>query len=158
MTAKTADFAPYKVGDHDTRPWGSYTVTAVSTNNAGEDICEKEIHVLPGQVLSLQSHEERREHWQVISGTLTVILDDQRHELPAGEDIRIPQGAIHCMANLSDTPCTVREIQEGICREDDIKRYIDAYGRGTETATGAIAQKSMALYQELLEQLGKNTA
>lgn len=155
MTAQTADFAQYKVGDHDTRPWGSYTVTAVGVSDAGEDICEKEIHVLPGQVLSLQSHENRREHWRVMDGTLTVILDDQRHELPAGADIRIPQGAIHCMANLADIPCTVREIQEGICREDDIKRYIDAYGRGTESIDGEMAQKSIALYQALLAQLGK---
>ena len=155
MATQTAEFTPYKVGDHDTRPWGSYTVTAVGTNDAGEDICEKEIHVLPGQVLSLQSHENRREHWQVTDGTLTVILDDHRHELPTGESIRIPQGAIHCMANLTDTPCTVREIQEGICREDDIKRYIDAYGRGTESIDSEMAQKSIALYQALLAQLGK---
>ena len=151
----TADLAPYTVGDHDARPWGSYTVTAVGKNDAGEDVCEKDIQVLPKQILSLQSHTQRREHWQVIAGTLTVILDDARHELPAGSDIRIPLGAIHCMANLSDAPCTVHEIQEGICREEDIKRYNDAYGRGTEDITGDIAEKSIALYKDILKTLGK---
>lgn len=152
---KTADLAPYKVGDHDKRPWGSYTVTAVGKNAAGEDVCEKDIHVLPQQILSLQSHAERREHWQVIAGTLTVILDDTRHELPAGSAIRIPLGAIHCMANLSGDTCTVREVQEGICREEDIKRYIDAYGRGTENVFGETAEKSIALYKDILAALGK---
>jgi len=152
---KAADLVPYQVGDHDTRPWGSYTVTAVGRNGAGEDVCEKDIHVLPQQILSLQSHAERREHWQVVEGTLTVILDGARHDLPAGAAIRIPQGGIHCMANLTAENCTVREVQEGICREDDIKRYIDAYGRSTETVFGEAAEKSIALYKELLAALGK---
>jgi len=151
----TAALAPYQVGDHDERPWGSYTVTAVGKNDAGEDMCEKDIHVLPRRILSLQSHEQRREHWQVIAGHLTVILDGTRHELPAGSAIRIPLGAIHCMANLGAETCTVREVQEGICREDDIKRYVDAYGRGTETVFGEAAEKSIALYHELLAALGK---
>lgn len=152
---KTADLAPYQVGDHDARPWGSYTVTAVGKNDAGEDVCEKDIHVLPQQILSLQSHEQRREHWQVITGMLTVILDGARHDLPAGSAIRIPQGAIHCMANLGTETCIVREVQEGICREEDIKRYIDAYGRGTETVFGDAAEKSIALYKQILAALGK---
>lgn len=150
-----AGLAPYTVGDHDERPWGSYTVTAVGKNAAGEDICEKNIHVLPRQILSLQSHTQRREQWRVVEGTLTVILDDARHDLTTGSDIRIPLGAIHCMANLSDAPCIVHEIQEGICREEDITRYLDAYGRGTENISGETAAKSIALYKDILKTLGK---
>ncbi len=148
--------AAYKVGDTDNRPWGTYTVTGVGTNKAGEEYCEKSITVNPGQVLSLQSHEHRREHWTVESGVLTVVSDDQRLELKAGQDVRLPQGAIHCMANLGKVPCVVRELQEGICREDDIKRYVDSYGRATETSSSPKAEASIALYNEVLSEIKKS--
>ena len=148
--------AAYKVGDMDRRPWGTYTVTGVGTNENGEEYCEKSITVNPGQALSLQSHEHRREHWTVESGVLTVICDDRRMELEAGQDVRLPQGAIHCMANIGKEPCVVRELQEGICREDDIKRYVDSYGRATETLNSPKAEASIALYNAVLSEIKKS--
>lgn len=150
--------AAYKVGDSDERPWGRYEVTGVGKNDAGEEYCEKKIVVNPGQVLSLQSHECRREFWKVEDGVLTVVMDDQRLQLKAGESVRIPLGAIHCMANIGKTPCVVRELQEGICREDDIKRYVDTYGRGTETLTSAKAEASVALYNQILSEIKQSAA
>lgn len=144
----------YKIGDHDTRPWGSYKVTDVGATGS-EEFCEKEITVLPHQVLSLQSHDHRRETWRVTSGTLTVIIDDQRHELTAGEEIKIPSGAIHCMANRHNAVCVIFERQEGTCREEDIHRFADAYGRAGETVSGDVAEKSLALYQQLLNEINR---
>ncbi len=140
----------YKIGDSDQRPWGSYVVTAVGTTEGGEEFCEKDITVKPGQILSLQSHEMRREHWRVTQGVLTVILDGKQLTLQTGEDVRIPLRGIHCMANLSDRACIVHERQEGVCREDDIKRYVDAYGRGTEAPSSHAAQASIDLYKKIL--------
>ena len=142
------DMAIYKVGERDQRPWGHYVVTAV-----GDDFCEKEITVNPGQVLSLQSHEMRRETWTVVKGVLTVLIDGERSEVAAGKSVYIPEKAIHCMAALGDEPCTVKERQEGICREEDIKRYIDAYGRGTETARSPEAVKSIEAYNQILAEI-----
>ncbi len=153
--AAVSNLAAYKIGDTDNRPWGTYTVTGVGMNKAGEEYCEKSITVNPGQALSLQSHEYRREHWTVESGVLTVISDDQRLELKAGQDVRLPQGAIHCMANLGKEPCIVKELQEGLCREDDIKRYVDSYGRATETLTSPKAEASIALYNGILSEIRK---
>lgn len=137
----------YHVGDSEKRPWGEYVTTAVGVNN-GEEYCEKDITVLPNQILSLQSHNLRREHWTVTQGRLTVILDDQRLELDVGESVDIPLGGIHCMANLGDTPCVVHEKQEGVCREADIIRYLDAYGRADENIkTNEKVERSTALYR-----------
>ena len=144
----------YAIGDTDTRPWGSYTVVAVGKND-GEEYCEKEIIVNPGHILSLQSHEHRREHWMVKQGVLTVVLDGKRLELKKGEQVRIPLRAIHCMANLGKDSCIVREIQAGICREDDIARYMDAYGRGTDQAGDARAESSLVIYAQILTELKK---
>lgn len=145
----------YQVGDHDTRPWGEYEVTAVGITASGEEYCEKKITVLPMQILSLQSHELRRELWRVTSGELTVILNDREITLQAGEEINVPLGSIHAMANISDAPCIVFERQEGICREADIKRYLDAYGRGVEDSKDPIVGASLATYTKVLNNIKK---
>jgi mannose-6-phosphate isomerase-like protein (cupin superfamily) len=143
----------YRVGDMDIRPWGSYTVTAVGVKDTGEESCVKEIQVNPGHILSLQSHEHRREHWKVMSGVLTVVLDGQRITLKAGQDVRVPKGSIHCMANLGAVNVVVQEIQQGICREEDITRYMDAYGRGTAESADTRVVQSLGVYKELLAEL-----
>lgn len=155
-TAQTADqaalMAAYKVGDRDERPWGCYEVTGVGLNEKGEEFCEKKITVNPGQILSLQSHNLRRELWIVKSGDLTVQVDDSVYILHPEKSAHIPRGAIHCMANLGSEPCVVYEKQEGICREEDIIRYLDAYGRETETSDKPREQyieDSIALYRSI---------
>ncbi|MCB1529595.1 MAG: phosphomannose isomerase type II C-terminal cupin domain [Rhodospirillales bacterium] len=147
-------FSDYKTGDSDTRPWGKYVVTNVGVTESGEDFCEKEITVHPGELLSLQSHELRREHWRVKEGTLTVIRDRKRITLEAGQDIEIAVRSIHCMANLGEVACVVHERQEGICREDDIVRYRDAYDRSAGTAESE-AKESLLLYTRILDELRK---
>jgi len=147
--------AAYTVGDSDVRPWGSYTVVAVGINENDEEFCEKEIVVSPQQILSLQSHDHRREHWIVKQGTLTVVLDGERLTLKKGESVRIPLKGVHCMANLGSGDVVVKEIQSGICREEDIRRYFDAYGRGTEAADDEKTKASLAVYKEILDELKK---
>lgn len=118
----------YTIGESDTRPWGTWKVLDAGTEN-GEEFCIKEITVIPGGVLSLQSHQFRREHWTVTQGDLEVTRDDEIITLQSGQSIDIPCGAKHRMANRSNQDTIVREIQRGICREDDIIRYEDIYGR-----------------------------
>lgn len=151
MNLKSSD---YKTGDFDARPWGRYVVTNVGVTESGEDFCEKEITVHPGELLSLQSHELRREYWSVREGTLTVIRDSERVTLEAGQDIHIAVRSIHCMANLGDVDCVVHERQEGVCREDDIVRYRDAYARSAETGEER-AKESLLLYTRILDELRK---
>lgn len=147
--------APYRIGDRDTRPWGDYEVTAVGLNAAGEEVCEKKITVLPKQILSLQSHELRRELWRVVAGELTVILNDSRLTLKEGDDVHVPLGSIHAMANIANVPCVIFERQEGVCREEDIKRYLDAYGRGVEASTSPVVTASLAVYRAVMDEIKK---
>ncbi len=131
----------YKVGDTDARPWGTYVVTGLSKSDDGTETCEKEIVIYPSNIMSLQSHCFRAELWEVLEGTLTVIVDGSVKELGKGDTIDVPVGAVHCMANLqvrvtANSPVTVvKEVQTGICREEDIVRYIDMYGRSTVETT-----------------------
>ena len=147
----------YRVDDQDMRPWGHYIVTAVGRTADGEEYCEKQIVIKPGNILSLQSHELRRETWTVKQGVLTALVDGKRIEATPGQSIHIPKGSIHCMANLTDENCIVHERQAGICREDDIKRYVDAYSRATESLSMQ-ASPSVAVYKDILKAIGNKQA
>lgn len=146
-----ADLPAYIVNDQDTRPWGRYIVTAVGRDGA-EEYCEKVIYIKPRQVLSLQSHDLRRETWTVKSGQLTAQVGDKLIKAGPGDAINVPLGAIHCMANLTDADCVVAERQTGVCREDDIRRYVDAYNRSTEAISPDAAQ-AVAVYRGILENI-----
>ena len=128
MTNDFTTMPGYRIGEKDTRPWGMWEVLDVGMDN-GEEFCVKRITVIPNGVLSLQSHKLRREVWTVEQGVLEVTLDDQILELQPGQSIDIPMGAKHRMANRGTVDTIVHEIQRGICREEDITRYEDIYGR-----------------------------
>jgi hypothetical protein len=51
------------------RPWGSYTIL-----EDADDCKVKRLVVKPGQVLSLQLHHRRAEHWTVVQGVAKVRL------------------------------------------------------------------------------------
>ncbi len=107
------------------RPWGFFT------NLIKKDkYLVKLIHVNAGQRLSVQSHNHRSEHWAVVKGTATVILNGETIILQEGESIDIPLKAIHSLQNPSEDGIEIIEIQRGeTLSEDDIIRYEDIYGR-----------------------------
>lgn len=107
------------------RPWGWFeTVSEV----AGHKI--KRIQVAPGQQISLQKHEHRREHWVVTQGTARVTLDAQLMDLQTGQHCDIAVGQVHRLANLGSEPVEILEVQFGsYLGEDDIVRLQDDYGR-----------------------------
>lgn len=107
------------------RPWGFYTVLA-----QGKGFLTKLIHVNKGQKLSVQSHDHRSEHWVVLSGTATVVLDKIENLLTQGHSIDIPVKAIHSLQNLHEEDLEIIEVQLGdLLIEEDIVRYEDIYGR-----------------------------
>ena len=107
------------------RPWGEYTVLL------DNEYCKvKQINVKPGQRLSYQYHDKRKENWTVISGNLTIILDDEKVFRSPGESITIPQGARHRAGNETDEEVIFIEVQTGTYfGEDDIIRIEDDYNR-----------------------------
>jgi mannose-6-phosphate isomerase len=145
----------YRVGSKSDRPWGHYIVTDAGVAANGEEYCKKTVTIEPLQMLSLQSHRLRRETWVVKKGTLTVLKDGKRMELRPGESVHIPTGSIHCMANTGEDNCVVDETQEGICRENDIRRYMDVYHRNTETLISPHAPESFMGYREILIEINK---
>ena len=114
------------------RPWGSYTVLAEGAGGkgGGGGFKVKRIDVSPGAKLSLQSHRHRSEHWTTVIGTMTVTAGGREFAMAANESCFIPRGSRHRMANLTDAPAAVVEVQVGdYLGEDDIVRHEDIYGR-----------------------------
>ena len=107
------------------KPWGSY-----KTFEKDKGFLVKRITIAPGELLSLQSHKHRSEHWLVASGVATVECNGEKSYLNQFESISIPQGAKHRLSNESKEFLQVVEVQFGeILSEDDITRYIDKYQR-----------------------------
>jgi len=107
------------------RPWGSY-----DSVDSGANYQVKRITVNPGARLSLQRHQHRAEHWVVVSGLATVHLDGNEHSLKTNESIYIQVGAVHSLANNTNAPLHLIEVQSGsYLGEDDIERLEDLYGR-----------------------------
>jgi mannose-6-phosphate isomerase-like protein (cupin superfamily) len=107
------------------RPWGSFDVLIDDPHTK-----VKRITVLPGEILSLQSHQRRMEHWTVVKGVATVTVNEVTKEYGYGEHVFIPQGSKHRLANMSTETIEVVEVQLGdYFGEDDIVRYEDKYKR-----------------------------
>ena len=90
------------------KPWGSFEIL-----KSGKKFLVKKIFVKPGGVLSLQSHEHRSEHWIVAEGEAEVIIDEKVTNLKENENIFIPKGAIHRMANRKDRDLVIIEMWYG---------------------------------------------
>lgn len=142
------DASVYADGDIIESPWGRNRVLTL-TKEGGEDVCVKEITVNPGYMLSLQRHFGRSEYWEVVEGTLGVVCNGNYVELPAGQGMTIPKGAVHCMVNATSAPVTVRETQRGICREKDNVRLADMNDRPLYPLSSEEEYQSYKLYETL---------
>lgn len=107
------------------RPWGTYTIL-----EEGPFYKIKRIEVKPHCSLSLQMHDQRSEHWVVVTGTASVIKGNEDIVLHVNESTFIPIGAKHRLSNKTDGSLVLIEVQCGsYLGEDDIVRFEDDYGR-----------------------------
>jgi mannose-6-phosphate isomerase len=120
--------------EHTERPWGWYeSIDEATYGTTGVKV--KRIGVHPGKQLSLQKHAQRAEHWVVVRGTAIVTLsqpDGSLREvtLQVGQHCDIAIGQIHRLANRTQEPVEIVEVQLGsYLGEDDITRLADDFGR-----------------------------
>jgi len=107
------------------RPWGFYEVLSDKPDHK-----VKRITVYPGKRLSLQRHQRRDEHWQIIQGKGMLRLDEREIAIAAGDDADIPRGTLHRIHNTGSENVVFIEVQSGdYFGEDDIERLEDDFGR-----------------------------
>lgn len=112
------------------RPWGSYIEL-----EKGDRYRIKRITVEQGEMLSLQMHHHRSEHWVVVKGIAKVILENIEGEIKEifvyeNESIFVPKITKHRLINPGKVPLEIIEVQVGeYVEEDDIVRFEDVYKR-----------------------------
>ncbi|WP_120943875.1 MULTISPECIES: sugar phosphate nucleotidyltransferase [Helicobacter] len=106
------------------RPWGSFEVLLEHPS-----FKVKLLEITPHKRLSLQRHQHRSEHWVVVEGVASVVLEQENLSVRANESIFIKQGQLHRLGNATDHPLKILEVQCGLCDENDIERLEDDYQR-----------------------------
>ena len=111
--------------DESNRPWGHYEVLQESKFHK-----VKCIYVKPGSRLSYQRHQKRAEHWFILSGVATVVLNGETFTKNSGDTVDIAIGQWHRVGNFAAEELVLIEIQTGTYfGEDDIERAEDDFGR-----------------------------
>jgi mannose-6-phosphate isomerase-like protein (cupin superfamily) len=105
------------------RPWGTFEVLLDKPDHK-----VKEIYVKPKHRFSLQYHEYREEHWTIVKGIGYITQHGHETVIRPGEYAHIPKKGVHRLEGGKDG-ITFIEVQRGDCREDDIIRLEDDYGR-----------------------------
>jgi mannose-6-phosphate isomerase len=109
----------------DKRPWGFFVVLSDEADHK-----VKRIELNPHTRISYQRHKKRAEHWFVVRGSAIVTLDGKEIALNKGQEIDVPLGAWHRIANPGPGVMAFIEVQTGeYFGEDDIERANDDYGR-----------------------------
>lgn len=105
------------------RPWGNFRQF---THNDSSTV--KIVTVKPNEILSLQSHKNRKEFWHVISGSGTVEIGETKKDTIVGDEHEIQVGEKHRLG-AGPNGIQVLEISTGNFDESDIIHYEDKYGR-----------------------------
>ena len=80
----------------------------------------------------MQRHQYRAEHWIVVRGTAEVTLANEVFTLEANQSTYIPPGTVHRLANVTQVPLEIIEVQTGTyLGEDDIERLEDDFHRSS---------------------------
>jgi len=109
------------------RPWGWY-MNIDGNDYSGSKV--KRICVYPGSRLSLQSHNQRSEHWVITKGSARVQIGNSFLDLLPNQSVFIPKEVLHRIENTGTEEVEFIETQIGqYLGEDDIVRHEDDYGR-----------------------------
>lgn len=108
------------------KPWGYYKNIYDFSNN----FKVKLINISKGEQISLQFHQYREEHWIIVEGNGTIIIDDNKYKAKKSDKFFIPKKSIHQAIASEDEDLIFVEVQIGeILSEEDIKRIEDKYKR-----------------------------
>ena len=105
------------------KSWGSFRIIDV-----GEGSLTIKVTLHAGHAMNYHSHACRREIWNVVSGSGTVLLDGEVRAVAAGDVIDIPVGMKHKISARERMVVIEVQIGADIVKEDKIKWSEDAKG------------------------------
>ncbi|WP_424767436.1 sugar phosphate nucleotidyltransferase [Paenibacillus sp. sgz302251] len=110
---------------YEERRWGRYRVLDYLKYPDGKEVLTKRICVMPGQNLSYQYHQLRKEVWTIVSGQGTMVLNDQVFKVKAGDVLSISKESRHSL--LAESEMDIIEVQTGseLIEEDIVRLSFD---------------------------------
>ena len=109
----------------ENRPWGRFENILEEKN-----FLVKKLTVNAKQKISLQYHNNRTEHWVVISGKGKISISDEEFLAEEGSYFFINKKEVHRIENIYNDPFIIVEVQIGDkISEEDIVRLEDIYER-----------------------------
>ena len=87
------------------KPWGGFRTV---TTGPGYRVLH--LWLDPGEKTSIQVHEMKSEHWQVLRGVANVTIGNSTTVVPERESVYIPPGAAHRLENKGDSVLEVIEL------------------------------------------------
>ena len=90
------------------RPWGTREVIRQEG-----DYRIRKITMYPGGTMSFHAHERRTESYTVVTGVLSVQLEEHFYEVSVGEHVSIAPGQRHRLFNNCDTNTVLIEVDTG---------------------------------------------
>ncbi len=90
------------------RPWGTREIIR---QESGYRL--RKIVMYPGGTMSFHAHEQRTESYTVVSGVLSVQLEEQFYEIQPGDHVSIAPGQRHRLFNNGDTDAVFIEVDTG---------------------------------------------
>lgn len=112
----------------DNRPWG---IREILKKEPGFRV--RKITIFAGLKLSNHMHNKRNENYTVVSGVLTIELDNEVIELHEGESYNVEPNVMHLLRNNTDEDVILIEVDTGgeidewdMVHEDEFARSINA--------------------------------
>lgn len=105
------------------REWGIHELI-----NYSEGYTVKKVTVFPGMSMNLHKHEKRSEHWAIVEGTATITLGNQTRDYHKFENVFVPIGTKHKVANQTDKNVVIIEtgIGESVFETDTTEIFTDS--------------------------------
>ena len=98
------------------KSWGSFRIIDVE-----EESLTIKVTLNAGHAMNYHSHARRREVWNVVSGSGTVLLDGEKRTVAAGDIIDISVGMKHKISARTRMVVIEVQIGEDITKEDKVK-------------------------------------
>lgn len=91
-----------------------YTTWGIKeTLNRARGYMVKKLTIFPGKSLTMHKHEQRSEHWSIVSGTASVTMDGMEKDYGRGSSIFVPVGVFHKIENRMAKDLVVIEVSVG---------------------------------------------
>lgn len=92
-----------------------YTTWGIKeTLNRSEGYMVKKLTIFPGKSLSMHKHEQRSEHWSIVSGTASITMEGMTKDYGRNDSVFVPVGTFHKIENRTAKDLIVIEVSVGL--------------------------------------------